>query len=355
MSLGVSIVVCCHNSAKRLPDTLAHLASQKIPDGVSCEVVVVDNASTDNTAVLAQELWPAHCRIPLRVLQEPQLGLSCARHRGIVEAKYEFVSLIDDDNWACPEWVSVAAEIMAQHPEVGACGGYNEAVYEVAPPAWFDQFKASYAVGAQGQGPGDITDTRGFLWGAGLTIRKSAWQQLVDSGYQSLLVDRQGEKLSAGQDTELCFALRLAGWRLWYDPRLRLFHYLPAGRLKWRYLRLLCRGFGEASVSFDSYEIAFNSNGAHSGLVKRVKTTWLWRTLATTKSLLRHPVKLALSLRMPLESDPDVLLIENYWGRLRELFRRRKTYGSNIREINAAPWRRSGVSDSELITQLRTG
>ena len=355
MSLGVSIVVCCHNSAKRLPNTLAHIANQKIPDDVSCEVIVVDNASTDGSAALAQELWPRTSRIPLRVVEELQLGLSFARHRGIIEARYELVSLIDDDNWAYPEWVSVAAEIMAQHPEVGACGGYNEAVCEVTPPAWFERFKASYAVGAQGRGTGDVTDTRGFLWGAGLTIRKSAWQQLVDSGYQSLLVDRQGEKLSAGQDTELCFALRLAGWRLWYDPRLMLSHYLSAGRLKWQYLRLLCRGFGEASVSFDSYEIAFNSNDAPDGFVKRVKTIWLWRTLATIKSLLRHPIKLALSLRMPLESDPDVLWIENYWGRLCELFRRRKTYGYTIREVNAAPWRRSGVADSELITQLRIG
>src|SRR5437773_1122426 len=40
VSDGISFIVCCHNSARRLAPTLAHLAAQTIPPGLSWEVVV---------------------------------------------------------------------------------------------------------------------------------------------------------------------------------------------------------------------------------------------------------------------------------------------------------------------------
>ena len=38
-SLGVSVIVCCHDSAARLPETLAHLARQKVDPGIPWEVL----------------------------------------------------------------------------------------------------------------------------------------------------------------------------------------------------------------------------------------------------------------------------------------------------------------------------
>lgn len=335
---GVSIVICCHNSAKLLPRTLAHLANQQVASGLNYEVIVVDNASTDGTASIAEQTWPKAHRAPLRILTEPQLGLIYARRRGVDEAKHEIVSFIDDDNWICPDWVQLVAEVMSLHPEVGACGGCNEAVCETSPPEWFERHQASYAVGAQWRERGDITQTRGYLWGAGLSVRKTAWRQLIDSGFHSLLVGRQGKALSAGEDAELCFALRLAGWRLWYEPRLRLQHFIMKPRLEWQYLRRLNRGFGVASVGTDPYEIALNSS--QEGIKEKLRRTWLWRTSATLKFLLRRPIKLLLSFKFPLENDPEVLVLEKQWGRLIELLQKRRIYNLHVRDVCSARWRR---------------
>ena len=337
---GVSVVVCCHNSAKILPETLACLANQRTADNVIYEVIVVDNASTDATAQIAERAWPQGHRIPLRVVRESRLGLSYARHCGVDAAEYEIISFIDDDNRVCQEWVQLVAEIMTQHPEVGACGGYNEAVCESTPPEWFESYQWCYAAGAQWKEAGDVTQTRGYLWGAGLSIRKVAWQQLISNGFRSLLVDRQGTSLGAGGDAELCFALRLAGWRLWYEPRLRLRHFITERRLKWQYLRLLNRGFGVASVGTDPYEIALK-NG-RPGIKERLRRTWSWRTLATLKCLARQPVKLLLSFQHPLENDPDVLALESHWGRFTELLRKRGIYGLSVHEVSQAQWRQKG-------------
>jgi glycosyltransferase involved in cell wall biosynthesis len=334
------VVICCHNSAKILPETLACLVNQRINGNIVYEVIVVDNASTDGSALVAEQVWPKDHHISLRVVNEPRLGLSYARHCGVSASEHEIISFIDDDNWVYPDWVQLVAQVMTQHPEVGACGGCNEAVCETSPPGWFERYQLCYAVGAQFEEAGDITQTRGYLWGAGLSIRKAAWKKLVDNGFHSLLVDRQGASLSAGGDAELCYALRLAGWRLWYEPRLRLRHFITERRLRWEYLRMLNRGFGEASVGTDPYEIALRED--RSGAKERLRRTWSWRTLATLKCLVRQPIKLLLSFRHPLENDPDVLVLEGHLGRLTELFRMRRVYGRNVREVRQAQWRQKG-------------
>src|SRR5437016_2123314 len=126
-SLGVSVVICCHNSAQRLPRTLAHLSAQKVSAEIPWEVIVVDNASSDDTAKVEASSWPKNARASLSVLREPEPGLSHARRRGFDEAKYEIVCFIDDDNWVSTDWVETISRVMSEHPDVGACGGFAEA------------------------------------------------------------------------------------------------------------------------------------------------------------------------------------------------------------------------------------
>ena len=56
--IGVSIVVCCHNSAARIEATIEHLARQETP--YPWEVVLVNNASTDDTTERAKAAWSLH-------------------------------------------------------------------------------------------------------------------------------------------------------------------------------------------------------------------------------------------------------------------------------------------------------
>lgn len=336
MLLGVSVVICCHNSSQRLPPTLTHLAAQKVQD-VQWEIIVVDNASSDTTSQVALDFWSVDTQVPLRVVYEPKLGLSYARDRGCLEAKYELISLIDDDNWVCPEWIQLVAETMSQNSQIGACGGANKAVCEVTPPDWFTQHQGCYAVGAQGYSAGDITVSRGQLWGAGLTVRKAAWQQLRNNGFRPILADRRGSALTAGGDSELCVALRMAGWRLWYEPRLVLHHYLPAQRLQWNYLRRLYQGFGVASVGYDTYYYALQSNPQN--FKEKLRQTWLWQTTSILVSLLRKYKKLILLIYFPLEGDSEVLDIEHKTGRLFELLRNYTTFNLSIRQVKNAAWK----------------
>jgi len=328
----VSVIICCHNGARRLPKTLSHLAAQRTHQDIEWEVIVVDNASTDETSTIAESSWPRNPPAPLRIAHEPRLGLSYARHRGVEESKYEIVSFVDDDNWVCPEWAQTVSEIMRDASDVGACGGRVEAVCEEDPPSWFGDYAGDYAVGSQAEATGDVTVTRGYLWGAGLSIRKSAWLHLQQSGFKSLLVDRQGESTSSGGDCEICFALRLAGWRLWYDERLRLQHYIRSDRLKWSYLRRLYRGFGAATVGLEPYREYLRS----PSLSLRLRQTWQWQAAGTLKALLRQLREARLSGGLG-EGSRQILKIEWMWGRIVELLNVRSGYNRGVgavREMN---------------------
>lgn len=333
MAAGVSVVICCYNSADRLPRTLTHLAAQRVSEKLPWEVIVIDNASQDKTGEVALKIWDGVGTAPIRVIEEPRSGQAFARNRGLAEAEYDFVSFVDDDNWVSPDWIELVWQVMKSHPQVGACGGFSEAVCEVEAPTWFEQHKASYAIGPENIQPGDVTNSPGWLWGAGLTIRKSAWQQLVFKGFFPQLQGRQPGKLSCGDDSELCFALRLAGWSLWYEPRLRFQHFLQAPRLKWAYLRRLHRAFGAASVSHDPYLFVLNN------LPARSNGTPLWATelLAVMKRIYwnKHSLLPWLFSRRKFET----LQIDCDLGRFFELLQRRTRYDLAIREIQKAGWR----------------
>lgn len=338
---GVSVVICTHNGARRLPEVLSCLARQDAGRDDPFEVIVVDNASEEDIGAAARSNWLERPAVPLRTVREPRLGLNHARVRGLLEARADLVSFVDDDNLVASDWVRRVREIMMSLPAVGACGGFNEASPEISPPPWFGAFQSVYAAGPQGSAPGDVTESRGHLWGAGLTVRKSAWEGLVQRGFRSVLSDRRGEALSAGGDTELCLALRLSGWRLWYEPRLRLRHRLSADRLRWSYVRRLCRGDGRSSVALDAYNFAIR--GASPLLRDRLARCWVWRCLACCRNLLRQPIRLLVAAFLPFEGDRGILAIEWHWGRLQGLIRSRSSYRQRILTVEAAPWRHSSA------------
>jgi len=333
MSLSVTVAICCHNSARRLPQTLHHL--QQVRATVPWDVILVDNASTDSTSEVARQCWPGSAPTTLRVVEESRLGLSQARARAFAESKSDVISFIDDDNWVSPDWVQVVSEVLSANPQVGACGGLIEAECESVPPVWFQLYHRDYAVGRQGHEEGDSTDFPGFIWGAGLTIRRTAWEALMAAGFHSLLVDREGQQLTSGGDSELCLALRVAGWKLHYCPRLTMKHFIPAARLQWPYLRRLYRGFGAASIGIDPYYFVLKQS-----YVEQANRKWTTEVRLALRQLLeqRRQSLFLFSMR-DLEGDESTLTIERNIGRLQRLFRVRGAYDRSFSEIQNAPWR----------------
>lgn len=289
---GISVVICCYNAKTRIVPTLQHLQKQEFQKTVNWEVVVVDNASTDNTSEAAQQVWNENPVTKLSVVIENIPGLMNARRRGITEASYEIVSFIDDDNWVNHDWVQKVSEIFTLYKDAGACGGKVEAVFEKNEPAWFHQFRGSFAVGEQADQSGFIDDTKGFLWGAGLSIKKSAWNELMQKGFQPMTTGRDGQKMSAGEDTEICYALRLLGYRLYYSNELLLQHFMPENRMSVSYLEKMTHGFGVAYARLNSYRVLLNAGNFQLH-------PWWYEWLVAVKNVFLFSVRIFFSGNTP--------------------------------------------------------
>ncbi|MBO9635634.1 MAG: glycosyltransferase family 2 protein [Chitinophagaceae bacterium] len=229
MKAGITILVCTYNGARRLPSTLRCIAAQQIPAHIACQLIVVNNASTDNSEEVIRREWQQYdTAIQLEIISEPTPGLTFAREAGFRAALYDFIILCDDDNWLSPEYVQKAFALMESQPEIGILGGKGNFVFEKPAPAWLLSCNL-YAGGPQASESGKVIDQ--LVYGAGAVLRKSAWEKIRAGGFVPALSDRTGINLSSGGDHELCYVLALAGYKIWYDDSLHFDHYIMANRL----------------------------------------------------------------------------------------------------------------------------
>ena len=131
--LRFSVVIPAYNEGRYLAATLAALDAQRL-DG-AYEVIVVDNASTDETAQVAREHG-------VRVLLEPLSGVCRARQRGTEAARGEIVVSTDADTVAPPDWLQKIDQHFRAHPQAVAVAGpcrYQDPPWWAAvfPPLWF--------------------------------------------------------------------------------------------------------------------------------------------------------------------------------------------------------------------------
>ena len=97
MALRLSVIICAHNEARYLSSCLYSLLAQsRIPD----EILVVNNASTDETRAVAHQV--PH----VRVVDEPRKGLVVARETGRREATGDVLVYLDADCRAPLTWLA---------------------------------------------------------------------------------------------------------------------------------------------------------------------------------------------------------------------------------------------------------
>ncbi len=285
---GVSIIICCHNGADRLPETIKHIAAQRVPVHIPWELLIIDNGCTDDTALVARKEWQKH-RVDtyLRIVKESTLGLSYARARGFAEARYEYMVMCDDDNWLDENYVATVYQILSENANIGAVGGFGKLAYEIEPPS--AELSYIFAAGPQAPRTGKVVENKVF--GAGCAVRHSAYQKLIGSGFKSLLTDRKGAELSSGGDYELCLAIAILGYDIWYDERLRFVHYITRERLTWAYF---LRYAYESSRCFNvitSYKLV----AANAPMVDMPRITLVRNFLVCSKIFTSISLKLLLT------------------------------------------------------------
>jgi glycosyltransferase involved in cell wall biosynthesis len=248
--MTITVVIPTYNGGERVVHLLGSLAERQ-SDVEDLELIVVDNASTDNTRDL---ILKAPCLVGIarrgwqfRLVAEPTPGANVARLRGLREAKSDLVCFLDDDVEPAERFFSSGMDLFKD----GAVGGAVPRIrprFEAPPPpsilrrqhllAINFQFLPEHPVDWSGdEMPFAPTVTAGFI------VRRNALMAAVDArGLHRMMPGRIGKALACGEDIELGVLLRRSGYTLRYSPALELTHNIPVGRFRTGYFSRLIVG-----------------------------------------------------------------------------------------------------------------
>lgn len=233
MNRGISVVICCYNSAWVISRTLEALKEQHFRSPVPYEIVLVDNRCTDDTVAVAESAMKGG-EIDFRIIKENRPGLANARRKGIKEVKYEYVLYCDDDNLLCPDYVATMVEVLDSMPDVGAVGGKGIAEFCAEPAKIVKEHLDCYAVGSQ-------VEHEDWLFGAGLAVRTDIVRDIYNN-QRCYMMGRKGNKLLSGDDSELVMSIVLRGYKIFATDEITFTHVLKANRLTEEYFHRLYKG-----------------------------------------------------------------------------------------------------------------
>ncbi|UYZ64498.1 glycosyltransferase family 2 protein [Hymenobacter weizhouensis] len=205
-----------------LPSVLAHA------DGAT--IVVVDNASSDDSVALVRREFPA-----VQVLQHAEnLGFCEGYNQALAQLSpvFRYYVLLNSDVEVTSGWLRQQRELLESRPQAAACqpklrqfgaaesqreqfeyagagGGYLDRLgYPFCRGRLFDTLEAD-----QGQ----YDDPRPVAWASGacLLVRADAWRAL--GGLESSFFAHM-------EEIDLCWRLWNAGHEVWYDGRSTVYH-----------------------------------------------------------------------------------------------------------------------------------
>jgi glycosyltransferase involved in cell wall biosynthesis len=264
--MDISIVVCTWNWAEMLSRCLSHLTQLEIPQGVSWEVVVVDNNSTDGTSQVIEAFIN---KLPLRSFFEPQQGISFARNKALTEAKGALIIQVDTDALVEKDWLKAYWEAANRWPSAEYFGGKIEPLFESEPAGWVlsNLHLLEGAILIRNLGPEErrlSEDEQAF--GANLAYRATVFS---NKNFNTNL-GHIGQERLFGEETEILEAIKARGGFGVWVPRAKVKHFVPNSRVTPKYLRRYFFGMGRSHVRMGKSPTAKRLFGAPRPLYRQV-------------------------------------------------------------------------------------
>jgi len=237
--MDLSIIIVSFNTRKLLKDCLdsIKIATHNLSAGrqvIKLEIFVVDNNSSDNTAVMIKKDYP---QVKL-IANKKNLGFSKANNLALRKAKGKYVLILNPDTRLIPNSLKEMIHFMDKHQDVAvstcrvelADGSLDRDCRRHFPTPWrafcyfsklseifrgskiFDQYYMSYL-------PDDIEHEIDSCVGAFMMIRKSAIKKV---GYFD------EDFFFYGEDLDWCWRFKEKGYNIFYTPITKIIHYKGA-------------------------------------------------------------------------------------------------------------------------------
>jgi glucosyl-dolichyl phosphate glucuronosyltransferase len=251
-AIDVTILICTRNRHLLLGQTLDSLAELAIPQHWRCEVLVVDNGSTDRTRETVLDRAPGFAR-RLRYLHEARPGKSNAMNAGIAASTADVLASTDDDVRVGRDWLVAACEPLRGSSQFAYTGGPVRPMWDGPCPDWFPRTSSdlwgTIAILDYGPAAFEFEAQRKVPLGANVALRRDLVERI--GGFVPAL-GRSTTRVLLGQELPEFFRrARAAGARGLYVPEMEVFHHIPAARLTPSYCRRWWFGKGVSRARVD--------------------------------------------------------------------------------------------------------
>ena len=246
----LSIVLVNWNTRALLRDCLASIQANS--DNLVLGLIVVDNNSTDDSVATVTRDFP---NVKL-ICNESNLGFARANNQGLRASQGRYVLFLNSDTLVPAHSLSALVDFMESHSKIGACSPrLARADGSTQPFAFGDDPTPSYLF------------RRGI---AHLFLHRSLhnWEttepQAIDWVSGACLLARCAALESVGgfdenffmyfEDNDLCYRLRQAGWKIFYNPQVTITHFggasLAQNKTRTQYYDASLRYFYRKHYSF---------------------------------------------------------------------------------------------------------
>lgn len=227
--MEISIVIVNFNVKHFLEQAL--LSIQKATESIETEVFVVDNASQDGSVAMVQEKFPA---VKL-IVNTQNRGFGAANNQALELARGKYIACINPDTIIQEDTFSTLIQFCETHPKVGMVGckilnpdgtlqlacrrsfptpwvAFTKisGLSQIFPQSrWFGRYNLTYL-------DPDATSEVEAISGSFMLFRQEALRQvgLFDETW-----------FMYGEDLDLCYRFRQAGWKIFYVPATKIIHF----------------------------------------------------------------------------------------------------------------------------------
>lgn len=110
-----SVVVPLYNKANYVKKSIQSVLNQTSQD---FEVIVIDDGSTDGGLEIVKQI----ADVRMKIIQQPNQGVSVARNSGVGYASYEYITFLDADDWWHPTFLEEMKALIISHSDAALFG-----------------------------------------------------------------------------------------------------------------------------------------------------------------------------------------------------------------------------------------
>jgi len=227
--MNISVVLASYNRAASLSITLESFSRLVVPGGLSWELLVVDNNSTDSTRSVVEE-FGGTAGFPVRYVFEKRQGRSAALNAGIAVAEGEIVVFTDDDVLLHRDWLFTLKQTFDRF-DCAAVAGRVVPVWNYPKPDWLEM-EGQFAITNFELGD-EFKEIKEPPLGANSAFRREIFRR---HGLFRLDLGVTGSKHTVTcDDTEFGQRLIQAGDKIVYCPTAIVYHPVDPNRATKKY------------------------------------------------------------------------------------------------------------------------